>query len=122
MAYGIKDNAFRISAFDLFEQLSWSAGLSASSALAIAMIWDAVSDPLLGHWSDKTRSKLGRRHPFMYAALLILPGGFYALFNPVIAVSGEEAAFFYILFLALLIRTRGTTLFEVPSTALLPRS
>ena len=64
------------------------------------MIWDAVSDPLLGHWSDKTRSKLGRRHPFMYAALLILPGSFYGLFNPVIDVSGEEA-FFYILFLAL---------------------
>ena len=118
IAYGIKDNAFGYLLLIFANQCLGVPGYLASSALAIAMIWDAVSDPLLGHWSDKTRSKLGRRHPFMYAALLILPGSFYGLFNPVIDVSGE-AAFFYILFLALLIRT-GTTLFEVPSTALLP--
>ena len=118
IAYGIKDNAFGYLLLIFANQCLGVPGYLASSALAIAMIWDAVSDPLLGHWSDKTRSKLGRRHPFMYAALLILPGSFYGLFNPVIDVSGEDA-FFYILFLALLIRT-GTTLFEVPSTALLP--
>ena len=54
----------------------------------------------------------------MYTSLLLLPGGFYALFNPVMAVSGEEA-FVYVLVMALIIRT-GVTLFEVPCTALLP--
>ncbi len=93
-------------------------GYLASLALAIAMIWDAVSDLLLGHWSDKTSSVLGRRHPFMYASLFVLPLTFYALFNPVIELN-EDNTFFYVLALALLIRT-GTTLFEVPSTALLP--
>ena len=82
------------------------------------MIWDAVSDLLLGHWSDKTSSVLGRRHPFMYASFFVLPLTFYALFNPVIELN-EDNTFFYVLALALLIRT-GTTLFEVPSTALLP--
>jgi Na+/melibiose symporter-like transporter len=77
-----------------------------------------VSDLLLGHWSDKTSSALGRRHPFMYASFFVLPLTFYALFNPVIELN-EENTFFYVLALALLIRT-GTTLFEVPSTALLP--
>ncbi len=93
-------------------------GYLASWALAIAMIWDAISDLLLGHWSDKTHSRLGRRHPFMYVSLLVLPLSFYALFNPVITIS-EANAFWYVLVLALIIRT-GTTLFEVPSTALLP--
>jgi Na+/melibiose symporter-like transporter len=82
------------------------------------MIWDAVSDLLLGHWSDKTSSRLGRRHPFMYAALLVLPPAFYALFNPLPGVDADNG-FWYVLALALIIRT-GTTLFEVPSTALLP--
>lgn len=118
IAYGIKDNAFAYLLLIFANQCLGVPGYLASSALAIAMIWDAVSDPLLGHWSDKTRSKLGRRHPFMYSALLILPGSFYALFNPVIDVRGEDA-FYYMLVLALLIRT-GTTLFEVPSTAMLP--
>lgn len=118
VAYGIKDNAFSYLLLIFSNQVLGIPGYLASLALAIAMLWDAVSDLLLGHWSDKTSSRLGRRHPFMYAALLILPGSFYALFNPVLELDGESA-FWYVLVLALLIRT-GTTLFEVPSTALLP--
>lgn len=118
VAYGIKDNAFSYLLLIFANQVLGVPGYLASLALAIAMVWDAVSDLLLGHWSDKTHSRLGRRHPFMYSALLVLPPAFYALFNPVVDVGGE-AAFWYVLALALIIRT-GTTLFEVPSTALLP--
>jgi glycoside/pentoside/hexuronide:cation symporter, GPH family len=118
VAYGIKDNAFSYLLLIFANQVLGVPGYLAAIALAIAMVWDAVSDLLLGHWSDKTSSRLGRRHPFMYAALLVLPPSFYALFNPVAGVEGESA-FWYVLVLALLIRT-GTTLFEVPSTALLP--
>ncbi|MGA1371975.1 MAG: MFS transporter [Pseudomonadales bacterium] len=118
IAYGVKDNAFSYLLLIFANQVLGVPGYLASLALAIAMLWDAVSDLLLGHWSDKTRSRFGRRHPFMYAALLVLPAAFYALFNPVVDVSGASA-FWYILVLALVIRT-GTTLFEVPSTALLP--
>lgn len=120
MAYGIKNNAFSYLLLIYANQVLGVPGYLAATALALAMIWDAVSDLLLGHWSDKTSSPLGRRHPFMYAALLILPLSFYALFNPVVDLSaGNGDAFVYVLVVALLIRT-GTTLFEVPSTALLP--
>jgi GPH family glycoside/pentoside/hexuronide:cation symporter len=54
----------------------------------------------------------------MYSAFFILPVCFYALFNPVIELN-EGNTFIYVLVIAILIRT-GTTLFEVPSTALLP--
>lgn len=93
-------------------------GYLAAWALAIAMLWDAVSDLLLGHWSDKTSSPLGRRHPFMYASFFVLPLTFYWLFNPFMDLN-ESNTFLYLLLMAVLIRT-GTTLFEVPSTALLP--
>jgi len=55
----------------------------------------------------------------MYAAFFLLPLTFYGLFNPLVELSSEDQTFVYVLIFALLIRT-GTTLFEVPSTALLP--
>ncbi|MCZ6888554.1 MAG: MFS transporter [Gammaproteobacteria bacterium] len=118
VAYGIKNNAFSYLLLIYANQVLGLPGYLASLALAIAMLWDAVSDLLLGHWSDKTSTRLGRRHPFMYVALLTLPFFFYALFDPVIELN-EGNVFTYVLVMALLIRT-GTTLFEVPSTALLP--
>jgi GPH family glycoside/pentoside/hexuronide:cation symporter len=118
IAYGIKNNAFSYLLLIYSNQVLGLPGYLASLALAIAMLWDAVSDLLLGHWSDKTSSRLGRRHPFMYVALFMLPVCFYFLFNPFVELN-EGNTFTYVLVLAILIRT-GTTLFEVPSTALLP--
>ena len=118
-AYGIKNNAFSYLLLIYANQVLGLPGYLASLALALAMLWDAVSDLLLGHWSDKTRSRLGRRHPFMYVALFFLPVCFWALFNPLIEFESNTSLFWYLLLMAVLIRT-GTTLFEVPSTALLP--
>ncbi len=51
-------------------------------ALSAGLMVNAVFDPMVGSWSDRTRSRWGRRHPFMFAA--VLPAGllFWALFNP----------------------------------------
>lgn len=54
----------------------------------LAKVWDAVSDPLVGHWSDRTRSRLGRRRPWMWAALPPLGACFALLWMPP-AVSGS---------------------------------
>jgi GPH family glycoside/pentoside/hexuronide:cation symporter len=39
----------------------WLAGI----ALTLGRIWDAVSDPLMGTISDRTRSRWGRRRPYI---------------------------------------------------------
>ncbi len=37
--------------------------------LLVTGLWDALIDPFIGHWSDATRSRWGRRRPFlMFAA------------------------------------------------------
>ncbi|MDG1835490.1 MAG: MFS transporter [Pseudomonadales bacterium] len=118
VAFGIKNNAFSYLLLIYSTQVMGIPGYLAATALAVAMTWDAVSDLLLGHWSDKTQSKLGRRHPFMYAGFILLPISFYALFNPVIDIT-EANRWFYLLGTAILIRT-AVTLVEVPSVALLP--
>jgi len=58
-------------------------GLAIAAGLAV----NAVADPLVGSWSDRTRSRFGRRHPFMYAAVLPLAVSFFALFNPPVGLS-----------------------------------
>ncbi len=118
IAFGIKNNAFSYLLLIYSTQVLGIPGYLAATALAVAMAWDAVSDLLLGHWSDKTQSTLGRRHPFMYAGFILLPISFYALFNPVIDIT-EANRWFYLLGTAILIRT-AVTLVEVPSVALLP--
>ena len=118
VAFGIKNNAFSYLLLIYATQVLGIPGYLAAVALAVAMAWDAVSDLLLGHWSDKTQSRLGRRHPFMYAGFILLPISFYALFNPLIELN-DGNSWLYLLATAIVIRT-AVTLFEVPSVALLP--
>ncbi len=51
-------------------------------ALAVGLIVNALFDPLIGSWSDRTKSRFGRRHPFMFASILPSAVCFYLLFNP----------------------------------------
>ena len=43
-----------------------------SLALAISLVVDAFTDPLVGYISDYTGSRWGRRHPYIFGS--ILPG------------------------------------------------
>lgn len=51
-------------------------------AVMIALLFDAVSDPVVGMMSDRWRSKLGRRHPFLFMAPIPLALAIFAIFNP----------------------------------------
>jgi Na+/melibiose symporter-like transporter len=55
---------------------AWLYGLSAFVAQAV----DAFADPVLGTLSDNTRTRFGRRHPWMVAAALPIGAGFLLLF------------------------------------------
>jgi Na+/melibiose symporter-like transporter len=88
-----------------------------STAIMIALIFDAFVDPMVGQISDNTRSKWGRRHPFMYAAALPVAIAFYMIWNPPVGWE-DEALFGYMLVCLLTIRLFDT-FFELPSSALL---
>jgi GPH family glycoside/pentoside/hexuronide:cation symporter len=55
---------------------------------AVAKLWDAASNPLVGSWSDRTRWRLGRRRPFLFGSLPLLLVGFVMLWNPPLAWTG----------------------------------
>ncbi|MDR2185532.1 MAG: MFS transporter [Treponema sp.] len=56
--------------------LTDTAGLAAGLAgfaVMIGKLWDAVSDPVMGYISDRTRSRWGRRRPYLlFGALPVL--------------------------------------------------
>jgi len=88
-----------------------------STAIMFALIFDAFVDPMVGQISDNTRTKWGRRHPFMYAAAVPVSIAFYLIWNPPIGWE-QEALFGYMLVCLLTIRLFDT-FFELPSSALL---
>jgi GPH family glycoside/pentoside/hexuronide:cation symporter len=89
-----------------------------SSAILITMFVDSIVDPLLGQVSDNFRSRLGRRHPFMYFAALPVSVTFFLIWNPPLGMS-TGATFTYMLTCLLIIRAFDT-FFELPSMALAP--
>lgn len=93
---------------------AWYVGL----AITIALVFDAVSDPMVGYWSDNFRSKWGRRHPFMYLAALPVAISFFFLWVPP-ADASQIALFWYLLVLAIIIRT-AMTFYHTPNSALAP--
>jgi GPH family glycoside/pentoside/hexuronide:cation symporter len=55
---------------------------------AAGRIWDAVTDPAVGYLSDRTRTRLGRRRPWMLAAIPLIMAAFAMLWMPPRALSG----------------------------------
>lgn len=86
------------------------------TALAIGMIVNAIFDPVVGIWSDRTRSRWGRRHPFMFASILPASICFYALFNPPDQLSETLELIWLTTFNVVLLQ--AMTLFHVPHLAL----
>ncbi|MEM1086243.1 MAG: MFS transporter [Pseudomonadota bacterium] len=115
-AGGVKNNGFDYVLLLFYSQIMGLPAISVAVALSIALLVDAISDPMVGYWSDNLRSKLGRRHPFMYVALVPVAVAYYFIWNP---PAGMETSGLFAWLLSLTILTRLMyTFFEVPSTAL----
>lgn len=95
-------------------------GLSAAYAgiaLSITTLWDAVTDPVMGHITDNTRSRFGRRVPYVFWGGLALSISFFLLWVLPGRFSSAAAIFCCILLINLAVRT-AVTVFVVPYTAL----
>ncbi|WP_199562260.1 MFS transporter [Petrotoga sp. 9PW.55.5.1] len=51
-----------------------------------ATIWDAINDPLFGYFSDRTRTKIGRRKPWMLISVPLYCISYIFLFSPPLSV------------------------------------
>jgi Na+/melibiose symporter-like transporter len=116
IAYGVKNNGFDYFLLIFYSQvLGVDAGL-VGLALLLALLFDAISDPVVGYLSDNTHSRLGRRHPWMYASALPVAILYFMLWSPPESLTGN-ALLPYLLGVAILIRL-FITFYEIPSSAL----
>ena len=82
----------------------------------LSRVWDAVSDPLAGYWSDRTRTRFGRRRPWMFASALPISLLFFALWTPPESLSSTELVVW--MGAAILLFWTAQTAFGIPHLAL----
>jgi glycoside/pentoside/hexuronide:cation symporter, GPH family len=97
-----------------YVQVALLAGL----ALAIALIVDGIADPLVGVMSDRLRSRLGRRHPFLFAAIAPMALSYYAIWFPPFGAENQAGLFCFLLAMTIALRL-SLTLLDVPTNALI---
>lgn len=87
----------------------------AGLAVTVSMFADGFIDPVIGSVSDRTRSRLGRRHPYMYFAPVPIGLSIFALFNPPDA--SPELLFWWLMVCLVALRC-FMSIYHVPHLAL----
>lgn len=100
-----------------YNQVLGLSGSLTGLALALGLIFDAIAAPLVGFLSDNWKSRWGRRHPFLYAAILPSLVFYFLLWHPPSSIEGDLPLFFYLLLCNIGLRL-GLTLFVVPAYAI----
>ncbi len=99
-----------------YNQVLGVSATGTSIALAVALVFDAITDPVAGSLSDKLVSRWGRRHPFILFAAFPLAITFYFLFHPPEGLS-ETAYVIWLVCFAVLVRG-SMTFYHIPHLAL----
>ncbi len=82
----------------------------------VSRLWDAASDPIAGFLSDRTRSRMGRRRPWIAAAILPICGVYYMMWSPPEALQGTALVGW--MAVGVIGFYTAMTIFIVPHTAL----
>ncbi len=132
LAYGAGDLGSAITANILVFYLSFFltdvAGMGAALAGSVRMvsgIWDAINDPIVGVLSDRTRSRWGRRYPWMIFGAVPLGIFFFLhwIVPPFLTNSttgnNQWGLFWYYIIIGIFFNTAFTAV-NLPYTALTP--
>jgi len=92
--------------------------VAATTIIFVGKLWDAVTDPIVGNLSDKTRSRFGRRRIYFLIGILPVFASFVMLWYS-FGVSGEAGKFIYYMFAYMFFGT-AFTIVMVPYNAILP--
>ncbi|ELR96597.1 MFS transporter [Gloeocapsa sp. PCC 73106] len=124
LAYGAGDLGSAITAgiliFFLLFFLTNVAGIPpglAGLVLAVGKIFDAINDPFVGIWSDRTRSPWGRRLPWMFWGAV--PFGVFFVLQWLVPPLNLWSLFFYYVLVGILFNI-AYTMVNLPYTALTP--
>ena len=97
------------------DEIGVTAGML-SWVFLIGRIWDAVTDPMMGHVSDRTRTRWGRRRPYFLISAVPIAVMFYLIWSPSPSLTAN-GKFLHLLICYLLLYTFWTV-FWVPYASL----
>ncbi len=124
LAYGAGDTSAAIVAavngFFLNAFLLDVVGLrpaAAGTIFLLVKIWDAVNDPLVGMLTDRTKTRWGRRRPWLLWGAI--PLGLAFFLHWIVPPLGDAGKFWYYLLVGILLDTAFTAV-NVPYAALTP--
>jgi GPH family glycoside/pentoside/hexuronide:cation symporter len=118
VAYGVKDAGFGTFLLLFYNQVVGLPSATVGLVIMMALLIDALVDPAVGFFSDRTRTKWGRRHPWMYASALPIMIGWLLLWNPP-SVMSQPQTLVWLFAMAVIVRS-AVSCYEVPSVALTP--
>ncbi|MCQ6561442.1 MFS transporter [Paenibacillus mendelii] len=99
------------------EKLGLGVGL-ATLARTIYLIWDAVNQPLFGYLSDRTRTRYGRRRPWLISAIPLFMVTFILVFAVPEGLAGYSLFLWFLI--ALILYEGVATILWVNYGALFP--
>jgi glycoside/pentoside/hexuronide:cation symporter, GPH family len=114
---GIISNGIDYFLFFFYSQVIGLSAALTGLALAIALTFDAMANPLIGYLSDNWRSRLGRRLPFMYASILPMTLLYVSVWYPPAASRSQWILFGYLLAVLVFLRL-SMMMFDVPARTL----
>lgn len=124
LAYGVGDlgpaMVSIVKGFFLLNFLINIAGLppgQAGAVLLIGKIWDAVNDPVIGTLTDRTRTRWGRRRPWLLFGAFPFALAYFLHF--IVPDVGQTAKFFYYVIVGILLDASFSAV-NVPYAALTP--
>jgi sugar (glycoside-pentoside-hexuronide) transporter len=82
----------------------------------IGRVWDAISDPLAGYWSDRSTARRGRRRAWLYASAMPVAAATVMLWSPPTFIT--DATLVLWMGFALILYETASTMFWVPHGAL----
>jgi len=125
LMYGVGDIGFSLTStilgvyflFFMIEVVGLRPGIAAIPIL-VGKIWDFINDPIFGHISDRTRSRWGRRRPYLLFGALPLAFTFTMLwYKPGYESTAALVAYYSI---AYIIFEASATMLYMPYFALTP--
>lgn len=89
LVVGVRMAAFNTVLFPFYTDVALLTPALVGAAIALGRIWDGVNDPLTGWLSDRTRTRFGRRRPYLGVMILPLAVCFAAIWRPPAAETNE---------------------------------
>jgi glycoside/pentoside/hexuronide:cation symporter, GPH family len=118
VAFGVKDNGFSFFLLLYYNQVLGLPHAWVGLGIMLALMVDAVVDPVIGHFSDHLHARWGRRHPLMYASALPVAIVYWLLWNPPNELP-PATLFGYFLVVSVIVRI-AISVYEIPSASLVP--